>query len=136
MEVNGQRTLVRAIAAMADVVDGTIALDKKELTDAPLAARRAAGLRIIPFERNVEGLSLTSSLWKNWAARDILIENGRISAIGNDLTALSDAVVIDGKDRLVMPGLSMRMPIQARHSSVADMKACRSKSGCSMPIRC
>lgn len=72
MEVNGQRTLVRAIAAMADVVDGTIALDKKELTDAPLAARRAAGLRIIPFERNVEGLSLTSSLWKNWAARNLL----------------------------------------------------------------
>ncbi|MDT6942102.1 ATP-binding cassette domain-containing protein [Brucella pseudogrignonensis] len=42
VEGNGQRTLVRAIAAMADVVEGTIALDNKELTDAPLAARRAA----------------------------------------------------------------------------------------------
>lgn len=72
VEGNGQRTLVRAIAAMADVVDGTIALDNKDLTDEPLAARRAAGLRIIPFERNVEGLSLTSSLWENWAARNLL----------------------------------------------------------------
>ncbi|MEJ5080938.1 ATP-binding cassette domain-containing protein [Ochrobactrum sp. MYb379] len=72
MEGNGQRALVRAIAAIADVVDGTIALDNKELTDAPLAARRAAGLRIIPFERNVEGLNLTSPLWGNWAARNLL----------------------------------------------------------------
>jgi ABC-type uncharacterized transport system ATPase subunit len=37
-----------------------------------LAARRALGLRIIPFERNVEGLSLTSSLWENWSARELL----------------------------------------------------------------
>ena len=72
VEGNGQRTLVRAIAAMADVVDGTIAIDNTELTRAPLATRRAAGLRIIPFERNVEGLSLTSSLWENWAARGLL----------------------------------------------------------------
>jgi len=72
VEGNGQRTLVRAIAAMADVVEGNIAIDNKNLTSAPLATRRAAGLRIIPFERNVEGLSLTSSLWENWAARSLL----------------------------------------------------------------
>ncbi|MCK4206564.1 ATP-binding cassette domain-containing protein [Brucella pituitosa] len=72
VEGNGQRTLVRAIAAMADVTDGNIAIDSKNLTSAPLAVRRAAGLRIIPFERNVEGLSLTSSLWENWAARSVL----------------------------------------------------------------
>lgn len=36
---------------------------------------------------------------------DILIKNGRISAIGNDLVVAPDAVVIDGKNRLVMPGL-------------------------------
>ncbi|MCV9907874.1 ATP-binding cassette domain-containing protein [Brucella sp. HL-2] len=72
VEGNGQRTLVRAIAAMADVLDGNITIDSKSLTSAPLAARRAAGLRIIPFERNVEGLSLTSSLWENWAARSLL----------------------------------------------------------------
>jgi general nucleoside transport system ATP-binding protein len=72
VEGNGQRTLVRAIAAMADVVEGNIAIDNKNLTSAPLATRRAAGLRIIPFERNVEGLSLTSSLWENWTARSLL----------------------------------------------------------------
>ena len=36
---------------------------------------------------------------------DLLIENGRISAIGQSLAASPDATVIDGKNRLVMPGL-------------------------------
>ncbi len=80
VEGNGQRTLVRAIAAMADVVDGNIINDNQNLTTAPLAARRSAGLRIIPFERNVEGLSLTSSLWENWAARSLL-QNSLLSTI-------------------------------------------------------
>jgi simple sugar transport system ATP-binding protein len=80
VEGNGQRTLVRAIAAMADVVDGNIIIENQNLTAAPLAARRSAGLRIIPFERNVEGLSLTSSLWENWAARSLL-QNSLLSTI-------------------------------------------------------
>ncbi|ASV83876.1 amidohydrolase family protein [Ochrobactrum quorumnocens] len=36
---------------------------------------------------------------------DLLIENGRISAIGQNLAASPDATVIDGRNRLVMPGL-------------------------------
>ncbi len=36
---------------------------------------------------------------------DVLIENGKISAIGKNLATAPDAVVFDGKDRLVMPGL-------------------------------
>ncbi|WP_292165966.1 ATP-binding cassette domain-containing protein [Mesorhizobium sp.] len=72
IEGNGQRTLVRAISALADVVSGEISIDRTDVTRAPLAARRAAGLRVIPFERNVEGLSLTSSLWENWSARGLL----------------------------------------------------------------
>ncbi|PAQ03013.1 ATP-binding cassette domain-containing protein [Mesorhizobium mediterraneum] len=72
VEGNGQRTLVRAISALADVVSGDISIDRMDVTRAPLAARRAAGLRVIPFERNVEGLSLTSSLWENWSARGLL----------------------------------------------------------------
>lgn len=36
---------------------------------------------------------------------DLLIENGRISAIGQNLAAAPDATVIDGRNRLVMPGL-------------------------------
>ncbi|KAA9366962.1 amidohydrolase family protein [Ochrobactrum quorumnocens] len=36
---------------------------------------------------------------------DLLIENGQISAIGQNLAASPDATVIDGRNRLVMPGL-------------------------------
>lgn len=72
VEGNGQKTLVRAIAALADLAHGTIGLAGRDVTGKPLAARRNAGLRIIPFERNVEGLSLTSSLWENWSARELL----------------------------------------------------------------
>ncbi len=72
VEGNGQKTLVRAIANLAALSGGTIALDGQDVTARSLAARRGAGLRIIPFERNVEGLSLTSSLWENWSARELL----------------------------------------------------------------
>ncbi|QRY70899.1 ATP-binding cassette domain-containing protein (plasmid) [Ensifer sp. PDNC004] len=72
VEGNGQKTLVRAISALADLEGGTINLTGHDVTWQPLAARRKIGLRIIPFERNVEGLSLTSSLWQNWSARELL----------------------------------------------------------------
>ncbi|HEV7250283.1 MAG TPA: ATP-binding cassette domain-containing protein [Shinella sp.] len=72
VEGNGQKTLVRAISALADLAGGSITLSGQDVTGKPLAARRAIGLRIIPFERNVEGLSLTSSLWQNWSARELL----------------------------------------------------------------
>lgn len=72
IEGNGQRTLVRAISALANIVNGEISIDSTNVTDTPLAARRAIGLRVIPFERNVEGLSMTSSLWENWSARSLL----------------------------------------------------------------
>ncbi|MHC2422007.1 ABC-type uncharacterized transport system ATPase subunit [Sinorhizobium meliloti] len=72
VEGNGQKTLVRAISALADLAGGSIVLAGHDVTGKPLAARRAIGLRIIPFERNVEGLSLTSSLWQNWSARELL----------------------------------------------------------------
>jgi ABC-type uncharacterized transport system ATPase subunit len=72
VEGNGQRTLVRAISALADVTAGRLDLDGRDVTSAPLSTRRAVGLRVIPFERNVEGLSLTSSLWENWSAGGLL----------------------------------------------------------------
>jgi simple sugar transport system ATP-binding protein len=72
VEGNGQRTLVRAISALAEVTGGEIAIDGRDMTALPLGERRAAGLRVIPFERNVEGLSLTSALWENWSARGLL----------------------------------------------------------------
>lgn len=72
VEGNGQRTLVRMLANLADLQSGRVSLSGADVTRAALASRRAGGLRIIPFERNTEGLSLTSSLWENWSARQLL----------------------------------------------------------------
>jgi simple sugar transport system ATP-binding protein len=72
VEGNGQKTLVRAIANLADLASGTVSLAGRDVGGQSLAVRRGLGLRIIPFERNVEGLSLTSSLWENWSARELL----------------------------------------------------------------
>ena len=72
VEGNGQRALVRAAAGLAGLAAGTVRLGDADVTARSLIERRAAGLRIIPFERNSEGLSLTSALWENWAARPLL----------------------------------------------------------------
>jgi ABC-type uncharacterized transport system ATPase subunit len=76
VEGNGQQTLVRALAGLVGIEQGSIALGGQDITRRALLERRAAGLRIIPFDRNSEGLSLSSSLWENWSARDLLL--GRI----------------------------------------------------------
>ncbi|MCP4385076.1 MAG: ATP-binding cassette domain-containing protein [Hyphomicrobiales bacterium] len=73
VEGNGQRTLVRAVSHLADITAGDIVLDGVEVTRRPLSERRANGLRVIPFERNSEGLSLSSPLWENWSARGLLL---------------------------------------------------------------
>jgi simple sugar transport system ATP-binding protein len=72
VEGNGQRTLVRAIAGLVDATHGDIKLDGVPVTGVALGDRRSRGLRIIPFERNTEGLSLSSALWENWSARQLL----------------------------------------------------------------
>ncbi len=69
VEGNGQRTLVNALAGLARFESGQLHLGGFDMTNASLLERRARGLRIIPFERNVEGLSLSSPLWQNWSAR-------------------------------------------------------------------
>ena len=69
---NGQRTLVKAVAGLADVTGGETHLDGSRATRASPAQRRALGLRVIPFERNSEGLSLTSALWENWSVRELM----------------------------------------------------------------
>ncbi len=69
---NGQRTLVKAITGLADVTGGDIYLNGSRASRTSAANRRALGLRVIPFERNSEGLSLTSALWENWSVRDLM----------------------------------------------------------------
>lgn len=73
VEGNGQRTLVRALSHLADIESGSVVLAGTDVTRTPLSERRANGLRVIPFERNSEGLSLSSPLWENWAARVLLL---------------------------------------------------------------
>jgi len=73
VEGNGQRTLVRALSDLVEVRSGRIRLEGDDVTRTPLRERRARGLRVIPFERNSEGLSLSSALWENWAARQLLL---------------------------------------------------------------
>jgi ABC-type uncharacterized transport system ATPase subunit len=72
VEGNGQRTLVNVLAGLAPLIGGRLQLSGKDVTHAALVDRRAHGLRIIPFERNVEGLSLRSSLWQNWSVRGLV----------------------------------------------------------------
>ncbi len=69
---NGQGTLVKAIAGLTDVTGGEFHLGGTRVIRTSPAARRALGLRVIPFERNSEGLSLTSALWENWSVRDLM----------------------------------------------------------------
>ncbi len=73
VEGNGQRTLVQTIAGLVPMQGGSIALKGRDVTSESLIQRRAHGLRIIPFERYTEGLSLASALWENWAARSLLL---------------------------------------------------------------
>jgi simple sugar transport system ATP-binding protein len=72
VEGNGQRTLVRALTGLAEIESGHIRLDNQDVVGLSTGGRRARGLRVIPFERNSEGLSLSSSLWENWSARQLL----------------------------------------------------------------
>jgi simple sugar transport system ATP-binding protein len=76
VEGNGQRTLVRALAGLADLQQGRIVIDGRDMTGMPLAERRSSGLRVIPFERNTEGLSLSSTLWENWSVSRLLQMGG------------------------------------------------------------
>ncbi|PSJ57117.1 amidohydrolase family protein [Pseudaminobacter soli (ex Li et al. 2025)] len=55
--------------------------------------------------RNATLLTMDATNGSKPFAGDLLIEAGRISAIGKDLAAAPDAIVIDGRNRLVMPGL-------------------------------
>jgi ABC-type uncharacterized transport system ATPase subunit len=80
VEGNGQRPLVEAIAGLITLSQGAVTLDGADMTAVPLAERRRRGLRIIPFERNTEGLSLSSPLWENFSARRLL-ERSALSLI-------------------------------------------------------
>ena len=65
VEGNGQRTLVEVLAGLRRPAAGTVTMLGADITAAPTRQRRAAGLRMVPFDRNVQGVSPELSLWEN-----------------------------------------------------------------------
>jgi general nucleoside transport system ATP-binding protein len=67
VEGNGQRSLAELIAGVIPVTEGTVRIEGRDVTGVSVRDRRSCGLRTIPFDRNVEGVSLSSSIWENHA---------------------------------------------------------------------
>ena len=68
VEGNGQRSLVSVIAGLDSVTEGSVLLGGVEVTRASPARRRLRGLRLVPFDRNSEGISRRAPLWLNQSA--------------------------------------------------------------------
>ena len=76
VEGNGQRTLVEAMAGLRPLVAGSFMCLDTEFAGLSVAQRRALGLRVIPFDRNVEGVRADRSLWHNvvgWRAEQFRV---------------------------------------------------------------
>ncbi|WP_159500255.1 ABC transporter ATP-binding protein [Microbacterium sp. 18062] len=67
VEGNGQVALAEAIAGMLEIRSGKLILAGKDATKLGTLQRRAMGFRVIPFDRNTEGVSGSTPLWQNWA---------------------------------------------------------------------
>ena len=72
VEGNGQRSLVSVIAGLNAVTEGTVRIGGDEVTRAAPARRRLRGLRLVPFDRNTEGISRSAPLWLNQSALRLL----------------------------------------------------------------
>ena len=72
VEGNGQRSLVSVIAGLSPVTEGSVRIGGDEVTAAAPARRRLRGLRLVPFDRNTEGISRSAPLWLNQSALRLL----------------------------------------------------------------
>jgi simple sugar transport system ATP-binding protein len=72
VEGNGQRSLVGVVTGLDGIASGSIELAGDDVTDMTLPDRRAIGLRIVPFDRNTEGVSQSSALWENVAILEVV----------------------------------------------------------------
>ena len=77
VEGNGQRSLVSAIAGLTPIAEGSLRLGGVDATRADPARRRLRGLRLVPFDRNTEGISRTTPLWLNQSALRLVGRNRR-----------------------------------------------------------
>ena len=81
VEGNGQRSLVSVIAGLSAVTEGSVLLGGEEVTRAPPARRRLRGLRLVPFDRNSEGISRSAPLWLNQSALRLIGRRGQFPLI-------------------------------------------------------
>ena len=101
VEGNGQRTLVEVLAGLRRPVSGTVTMFGADITAATTRQRRAAGLRMVPFDRNVQGVSPELSLWENVASW----EAGRYRRRGLPLIAVQ-AMRREARERLSRFGVA------------------------------
>ncbi|MFL5836341.1 MAG: ABC transporter ATP-binding protein [Solirubrobacteraceae bacterium] len=80
VEGNGQRELVDALAGVAEVESGTVALDGQDITAASALDLRRRGVSAIPEDRQSWGLVLDMSVADNLALSDV--PAGRFSRRG------------------------------------------------------
>ncbi|MGH8928285.1 MAG: ATP-binding cassette domain-containing protein, partial [Acidimicrobiia bacterium] len=71
VEGNGQRELVNALMGITLPISGSVSVSGHDVTSAPPAARRSAGLAVIPEDRQGLGLMLDMTLAENIAIADV-----------------------------------------------------------------
>ena len=81
VEGNGQRSLVSAVAGLTAITEGSVVLGGTEVTRAAPARRRLRGLRVVPFDRNSEGISRRSPLWLNQSALRLIGRRRKVPLI-------------------------------------------------------
>jgi general nucleoside transport system ATP-binding protein len=96
VEGNGQRSLVEAIVGMHTTTSGSIELTGTDVTHASVTKRRRRGLRVIPFERQTEGLSTTRSLWENVVSGELAVNAPRFGLVSPRRLKRTATTMLDG----------------------------------------
>lgn len=95
VEGNGQRALAHVVAGLHRLTGGSVRIGGQDVTGRPLGDRRERGLRIVPFDRNTEALSLTSPLWENHALASVARGRWNRRLAPSALRARADAALRD-----------------------------------------
>jgi general nucleoside transport system ATP-binding protein len=95
VEGNGQRALAHVIAGLHRAALGTLRIGGEDVTGRSPGERRRCGLRVIPFDRNAEALSLTSALWENHALARVADARWSGLVAPRGLRARADAALRD-----------------------------------------
>ena len=81
VEGNGQRSLVSVVAGLTPTGEGSVRIGETDVTRAAPARRRLRGLRLVPFDRNAEGISRSAPLWLNQSALRLLQREARQATV-------------------------------------------------------